>query len=137
MMKTYRELIRFETFDERLEYLMLDGRIGVETFGYDRYINQNFYRSAEWKKIRDQIIVRDNGCDLGLEGYSIKGRILIHHMNPISLNDIINNTDILLNPDYMICVSHLTHNAIHYGNSNILKNSLPIERTPNDMIPWR
>ena len=118
--RTYSELIRLPTFEERFRYLQLSGSVGKETFGFDRYINQNFYRSAAWKRVRDQVIIRDNGCDLGIEDRIIYGKILIHHMNPISDKDILNLTDILLNPEYLICVTHDTHNAIHYGDENLL-----------------
>ena len=134
--RTYSELIKLPTFEERFEYLNLSGAVGQETFGFDRYLNQNFYRSAEWKRIRDQVIVRDNGCDLGSEDRMICGKILIHHMNPINDKDILNMTDILLNPEYLICVSHMTHNAIHYGDENLLIKN-PIVRFKNDTCPWR
>ena len=136
MTKTYYELIKLKTFKERYEYLRLDGLIGEETFGFDRYMNQKFYKSKEWKRIRDQVIVRDNGCDLGVEGYEIGGRILIHHMNPILLKDIQTLSEFLLNPEYLICTTLDTHNAIHYGDSNLLVIE-PIERTKNDTCPWR
>lgn len=134
--KTYSELIAIPTFEERFKYLQLNGAVGKETFGFDRYINQNFYRSQEWKRIRDHVILRDNGCDLGLEGYEIYGRIYIHHMNPILLKDIIHQSDFLLNPEYLICTTHTTHNAIHYGDENLLITA-PIERKPNDTCPWK
>lgn len=134
--RTYSELIKLPTFEERFEYLNLSGAVGQETFGFDRYLNQNFYRSTEWKRIRDQVIVRDNGCDLGIEDRMICGKILIHHMNPINDKDILNMTDILLNPEYLICVSHMTHNAIHYGDENLLIKN-PIVRFKNDTCPWR
>lgn len=134
--KTYSELITIPTFEERFKYLQLNGRVGVDTFGFDRYINQNFYRSREWKRIRDQIILRDNGCDLGLDGYEIYGRIYIHHMNPILVQDIIHQSDFLLNPEYLICTTHTTHNAIHYGDESLLITA-PIERKPNDTCPWK
>lgn len=134
--KTYSELILLPTFEERFEYLRLDGRVGEDTFGFDRYLNQLFYRSYEWKKIRDYVIVRDNGCDLGVEGYDIYGKVLIHHMNPITAKDIENRTDLLLNPDYLICVTHDTHNAIHYGDENLIRKG-PIKRRPNDTCPWK
>ena len=134
--KTYSELITIPTFEERFKYLQLNGVVGKETFGFDRYINQNFYRSQEWKRIRDQIILRDNGCDLGLDGYEIYGRIYIHHMNPILIKDIIHQSDFLLNPEYLICTTHNTHNAIHYGDENLLITA-PIERKPNDTCPWK
>lgn len=134
--KTYSELILLPTFEERFEYLKLRGQVGKETFGFDRYLNQNFYRSAAWRRVRDQVIVRDMGCDLGIEDRLIGGKVLIHHMNPIVYTDILNLTDILLNPEYLICVSHNTHNAIHYGDDNLLIKN-PIERTRNDTCPWK
>lgn len=134
--KTYSELIKLPTFIERYRYLRLTGRVGEDTFGFDRYLNQNFYRSIEWKRVRDQVIVRDNGCDLGIEDRPIAGKILIHHMNPITDKDILNLTDILLNPEYLICVSHITHNAIHYGDENLLITE-PIVRTKYDTCPWK
>lgn len=134
--KTYSELISLPTFEERYRYLRLDGSVGEETFGFDRYLNQNFYRSAAWKRIRDEVIVRDNGCDLGIEDRIIYGKILIHHMNPINDKDILNRTDILLNPEYLICVTHSTHNAIHYGNEDLLTKA-PVVRTKNDTCPWK
>lgn len=134
--KTYSELIELPTFEERYRYLRLSGRVGKDTFGFDRYLNQNFYRSIEWKRVRDQVIVRDNGCDLGIEDRQIAGKILIHHMNPITDKDILNLTDILLNPEYLICVSHVTHNAIHYGDENLLITE-PTVRTKYDTCPWK
>lgn len=134
--KTYSELIKIPTFEERFEYLKLSGTVGKETFGFDRYINQNFYRSAAWKRVRDQVIVRDNGCDLGIEDRMIPGKILIHHMNPICDKDILDLTEILLNPEYLICVSHITHNAIHYSDSNLLPSE-PVVRFANDTCPWK
>lgn len=134
--KTYSELIKLPTFKERYRYLRLTGRVGEDTFGFDRYLNQIFYRSAEWKRVRDLVIVRDNGCDLGIEDRAIYGKILIHHMNPITDKDILNVTDILLNPEYLICVSHITHNGIHYGDENLLITE-PIVRTKNDTCPWK
>lgn len=134
--KTYSELIQLPTFEERFRYLQLKGAVGKQTFGFDRYLNQNFYRSAEWKRIRDKVIIRDMGCDLGIEDRIIAGRVLIHHMNPINDLDILNATSILLNPEYLICVSHNTHNAIHYGDEDLLIKN-PIVRTPNDTCPWK
>lgn len=134
--KTYSELIQLPTFEERYNYLRLQGRVGQDTFGFDRYLNQNFYRSVEWKRVRDQVILRDNGCDLGIEDRLIHGKILIHHMNPISCRDIIDSTELLLNPEYLICVTHKTHNAIHYGDKNQLQLG-PVIRTPNDTCPWK
>lgn len=135
--KTYSELVTFPTFEERFKYLQLsDGRVGDDTFGYDRYLNQQFYKTREWRNLRDSLIVRDNGCDLGVDGYEIYGRIIIHHLNPISKNDILYRTDFLTNPEYLICTTHNTHNAIHYGDENLLAKG-PIERTANDTCPWR
>lgn len=134
--KTYSELITLPTFEERYRYLRLRGAVGEDTFGFDRYLNQVFYRSAEWKRVRDLVIIRDNGCDLGVEDREIYGKILIHHMNPINVKDIQTASEFLLNPDYLICVTHATHNAIHYGDENLLMKD-PIERKPNDTCPWR
>lgn len=136
MIRTYHELMQIETFDERYEYLKLNGTVGADTFGFDRFINQNFYKSPQWKKIRDAIIVRDNGCDLGITDRPIFGKIIIHHMNPVNVSDIVKLTEHLLNPDYLICTSFETHNAIHYGNSNNLSHT-PTQRTKNDTCPWR
>ncbi len=135
-MRTYSELSTFHSFEERYQYLRLDGIVGVQTFGFERYLNQQFYKSKEWKTIRDAVIIRDNGCDLGIEGYELHGRILIHHMNPISLQDILEQSNKLLNPAYLICVSHITHNAIHYGDEKLLVQT-PIQRLPNDTCPWK
>lgn len=135
-LKRYSELRHLSSFEERYEYLRLRGKVGQDTFGFDRIFNQMFYRSKEWKAIRDEIIIRDNGCDLGLEGYEIYGRLIIHHMNPISLDDIKDATDFLMNPEYLILTTHSTHNAIHYGNESLLMKA-PIERTKNDTCPWK
>ena len=136
IIRTYNELMLLPTFEERFEYLKLSGRVGEETFGFDRWINQKFYRSAEWKHLRDQVIIRDNGCDLGVEGREIYGKILIHHMNPISKKDILERTDLLLNPMYLISVTKQTHDAIHYSDDSILMKD-PIVRSRNDTCPWR
>lgn len=137
IIRTYHELIRLQTFEERYEYLKLDGVIGEDTFGFDRYLNQMFYTSKEWRKLRNDIIVRDGGCDLAIPEREIIGQtILIHHMNPISKEDIINNTEYLLNPEYLICTIKNTHDAIHYGNKETLYKGLVI-RTKNDTCPWR
>lgn len=136
IIRTYSELILLSSFQERYEYLKLDGIVGEDTFGFDRYLNQQFYKSAEWKRIRDLVIVRDNGCDLGIDGYFIQGRVYIHHMNPIRQKDIISKTSLLIDPEYLICVSHDTHNAIHYGDEKLLRRD-PIERRPNDTCPWK
>lgn len=136
IIRTYSELITLPTFEERFEYLKLNGVVGKETFGFDRIFNQKFYKSKEWLNVRDFVIVRDNGCDLGIEGHEIHGRIIIHHMNPISVDDIKNATDFLLNPEYLISTIDNTHNAIHYGDEDLLITA-PIERTKNDTCPWR
>lgn len=134
--KRYSELILLPTFEERYKYLQLNGIIGDETFGFDRYINQMFYRSQEWKQIRDYVIVRDNGCDLGIEGHEIRGKILIHHMNPIGIKDIQQVNKFLLDPEYLITTMLSTHNAIHYGDESLLVTD-PIERSKNDTCPWK
>ncbi|MFQ8883097.1 hypothetical protein [Ruminococcus sp. 1001275B_160808_F8] len=136
MIRNYSELITLRTFKERFEYLKLDGIVGEETFGFDRYMNQIFYKSKEWASVRREVIIRDNGCDLGVDGYEIHGKILIHHMNPINLSDIVHKTDELLNPDYLITTVLSTHNAIHYGDASLLP-ALPVERRANDTCPWR
>lgn len=136
MIRTYSELIKLKTFKDRFEYLKLDGIVGEETFGFDRYMNQIFYKSKEWASVRREVIIRDNGCDLGVDGYEIHGKILIHHMNPINLSDIVHKTDELLNPDYLITTVLSTHNAIHYSDASLLP-TLPIERRANDTCPWK
>ena len=134
--RTYSELISIPTFEERFKYLQLNGNVGAETFGYDRVFNQRFYSSLEWKRLRDEIIFRDNGCDLGILDRRIMGKIFIHHMNPIMLEDIRESSEFLLNPEYLICMSFETHNAIHYGDENLLFKA-PIERKQYDTCPWR
>ena len=134
--KTYSELITIPTFEGRYEYLKLGGQVGVETFGFDRYLNQAFYKSDEWLSVRDYVIARDNGSDLGVEGYEIYGRILIHHMNPITKEDILQRSKFLLDPEYLITTVKRTHDAIHYGNDSIIFEA-PIERRKNDTCPWR
>ena len=134
--RTYSELITIPTFKGRYEYLRLKGIIGEETFGFDRYLNQSFYRSREWMDIRDYVIVRDSGCDLGMPGHEIHGRILIHHMNSITKEDILRRSEFLLDPEYLISTIKLTHDAIHYGDENLLMDE-PIVRTKNDTCPWR
>ena len=136
-MRTYGELIKIENFLDRYEYLKLNGSVGAETFGFDRWLNQIFYRSPEWKHIREEVIIRDDGCDLGIRDRPIGGRIYVHHMNPIDVKSIVERKSILLNPDFLICCSHNTHEAIHYGNSDILLPDKFIERKPNDTIPWK
>lgn len=135
-MRTYSELVKLNTFEDRFNYLKLNGKVGEETFGFDRWLNQNFYKSNEWKRIRDQVIIRDNGCDMALEGYDIFSKIFVHHMNPINQSDLIHSTDFLINPEYLVCVSYDTHNAIHYGDISLLQTD-PIVRKPNDTCPWK
>ena len=134
--RTYSELIKIPTFKDRFEYLQLDGKVGEETFGFDRYLNQIFYKSPEWKAVRDFVIIRDQGCDLAMEGHEIFGRILVHHMNPIRIEDIVNRSKYLIDPEYLICTIKNTHDAIHYGDGSLLITG-PIERTKNDTCPWR
>ena len=136
MIRTYTELKQIPTFIERYRYLKIGGKVGEETFGSDRYLNQVFYRSKEWMDIRNYVIVRDLGCDLGIEGYEIIGKIFIHHMNPLTVEDILNRTEILLDPEYLICCTKNTHDAIHYGNEDLLWTD-PVIRTPNDTCPWK
>lgn len=136
IIKTYSELIKLKTFEERYEYLRLGGIVGKETFGFDRYLNQTFYKTDEWLSIRDHVIVRDNGCDLGIEGREIHSRILVHHMNPITKEDILSRSEYLLNPEYLICTIKSTHDAIHYGDESLLIK-MPVERRKNDTCPWK
>ena len=136
IIRTYSELIRLPTFEERYEYLRLDGRVGKETFGFDRYLNQILYNSDEWEDIREQIIIRDDGCDLGVEGFEIPEFIIVHHMNPITIEEIERRDPILFEPEFLICTSRNTHNAIHYGDKNLLVTG-PIVRSRNDTCPWR
>lgn len=136
-LRTYTELNKLKTFEERFEYLKLDNVVGEETFGFDRWLNQQFYKSKEWRRIRDYVIARDCGCDLGSPDHEIiDERILIHHINPITKEDIINNTDFLLNPEYLITTINNTHQAIHYGNDEMLAKD-PVTRYKNDQCPWR
>lgn len=135
--RTYSELSKLSTFEERFEYLRLDGIVGEETFGFDRYLNQQFYQNdIEWKQVRRFVIMRDLGCDLGIEDREIPGKIIVHHMNPITKDDLINRTKFLLDPEYLICTLKSTHDAIHYGDENLLMKG-PVERTRNDTCPWR
>ena len=136
MNKSYSEMLKFKTFRERFAYLKLNGRVGIETFGYDRYLNQILYSSKEWKKFRDQIIIRDDGCDLGIEDRIIRTKILIHHINPITKKDILDRSSIIFDPENVVCVSHRTHEAIHYGDVDLLLEDYT-PRKPNDTIPWR
>lgn len=135
-MKSYNELMSLQTFEDRYEYLRSTQKVGEDTFGSSRYLNQKFYKSAEWKQVRDKVIVRDNGCDLGIVDRPINGRILIHHIEPITEEDIVNFSDKLLDPDNLICVSNETHQAIHYGSMDLLPPSEIPERSPGDTILW-
>lgn len=149
VIRCYSDLSKLKTYDERFKYLKLNGSVGAETFGLERYLNQFFYSSSEWKSIRDQVIIRDNACDLGVPGYEITGyfdpatgkyhkpEIYIHHMNSITMEDIENRTRNLLDPEFMICVTFNTHNAIHYGSNVYLDSRKVIERRPNDTCPWK
>ena len=134
--RTYSELITIPTFEERFEYLQLKGSVGKDTFGYDRYLNQVLYRSPEWKRLRNQIIIRDDGCDLACDGYDVYGKVLIHHLNPITVEDVLARSRKVFDPDNLVCVSHNTHNAIHYSDVDLLVTG-PIIRTKNDTCPWR
>lgn len=137
-MRTYSELLQLHSFEERFRYLSLKGNVGEDVFGFDRYLNQKFYKSIEWKNIRNIVLIRDNGCDMGLKDYPIAGKIIIHHMNPMSPSDISSlRWDDILNPEYLISVSMDTHNAIHYGDDKILNKIEVVERTSGDTIPWR
>lgn len=137
LIRSYKELSRLKTFEERYRYLQLKGSVGRETFGFDRYLNQVFYqRNPKWKSARDAVIIRDSGCDLGIEGREIYGKIIVHHMNVVTLEDLERDSDILYDPEYLICTMHTTHNAIHYGDEHLLMLD-PIERKPNDTCPWK
>lgn len=136
--KTYSELMSFKTFEERYKYLRLGGRVGEDTFGFDRYLNQVFYKSDIWRSVRNEVIIRDCGCDLGCIDHEIPDgvKILVHHMNPITKEDISFNTDFLTNPEYLITTIKRTHDAIHYGDDSLIF-SMPIDRSPNDTCPWK
>ena len=136
MNRTYRECMQLQTFQERYRYLQIGGRVGKETFGFDRYLNQMLYRTPEWKRFRRDMIVRDNGCDLGCEGYEIYGNVLVHHINPITVEDVINRNPCIFDPNNVICTSLNTHNAIHYGDETLLITE-PVVRKPNDTCPWK
>lgn len=136
-MRTYSELIKLPTFEERFKYLKLGGGVGRETFGVERYLNQRFYTSNEWKRLRREVILRDQACDLGIEGRDIYENAIIHHMNPVSIKDIVDVTDFLMNPEYLITTTLLTHNLIHYGDETALNSITFAERKPNDTAPWR
>ena len=135
MIRTYSELSRFDTFEDRYEYLRLGGQVGETTFGFDRWINQEFYNSREWKHVRNQVVLRDEGCDLGIPGREINGGLLVHHMNPMSSNDIVHGEEWILNPEYLVATTKDTHNAIHYGNRDLLRKPL-VQRKPGDTKLW-
>ena len=135
MNKSYSEMMKLKTHEERYEYLKLSGKVASETFGYDRYLNQTLYNSPEWKAVRNKVILRDNGCDLGLEGFDIHGKILIHHINPITKEDILNRDPAIFDPDNLVCTTKRTHDAIHYGGEDSYKP--PVTRTANDTCPWK
>lgn len=137
MIRCYSELIKLDTFEERFNYLKLGGTVGSATFGFDRYLNQMLYTSKRWRKIRDEIIIRDKACDLGMDDYELHSKILIHHMNPISSDGFDIDDDDLYNPEYLICTCLDTHNAIHFGDESRIKQRLPIERKRNDTCPWK
>jgi hypothetical protein len=134
--RSFTELQNLITFDDRFEYLVLKGIVGASTFGFDRYLNQQLYTSYRWLKVRDQVIIRDDGCDLGIPGYGIRTKIVIHHMNPISPEDLEHGNDIVFDPEFLISTSHMTHRAIHFGDKSLLPE-LPIRRRPGDTCPWR
>lgn len=136
IIRTYSELITIPTFEERFEYLKLSGAVGVSTFGSKRYLNQILYKTQRWISLRDEMIIRDNGCDLGFPGREINGRILVHHINPITVEDVLEERSKVFDPENLICISHMTHEAIHYGNKDLIMKD-PIERTKNDTCPWR
>lgn len=137
IIRTYTELSRLQTFEERFRYCQLKGVVGQDTFGWDRYINQWLYqRSQKWKKVRDLVIIRDNGCDLGIEGREIYDRIIVHHLNPLTLEDLENESPFVFDLEYLISTTHNTHNAIHYGDERLLMKD-PIIRTKNDTCPWK
>lgn len=135
MIRTYSEVIRRSTFEERYEYLKLGGSVGAATAGFDRWINQEFYRSREWKSLRQEVILRDDGCDLGVPGHEIQRKALVHHINPLTIRDIVDGLHWILNPEYLITVSHETHNAIHYGDASLLPKE-HVERSPGDTRVW-
>lgn len=135
--KKYSELKSLNTFDDRFKYLKLNGSVGSDTFGFDRYINQDLYKSREWKSVRNEVIARDDGCDLGIPGRDIHGKIYVHHMNPITVNDIMENPEDVFNPDFLVCVSMDTHNAIHYGDIKYLEKNKLVKRAANDTSPWK
>lgn len=136
MIRTYSELVSLPSYLDRYKYLKIGSKVGVATFGFNRYLNQSFYQSSAWKRVRDQVIIRDNGCDLAHSDYPIAGRIYIHHLNPIQIDDLEDFNPDVLDPNNLVCVSFDTHQAIHYGDESLLPKD-PIERFENDQIPWR
>lgn len=134
MIRTYSEMIKLPTFADRFKYLKLNGFVGEETFGFDRYLNQSLYHSDLWKTVRDQVIIRDMGCDLAVEGLEIKGRLIVHHMNPVTKQEILEHSESLIDPEFLVCTTISTHNAIHYGDDSILEPY--IERRPGDTSLW-
>lgn len=137
MIRTYSELVKFDSFVDRFNYLKLGGIVGAQTFGFERYLNQVFYKSIEWREARNTVTIRDEGCDLGVPGHEIYKYIIVHHMNPITMEDIIERNPIIFDPEFLITTVLKTHNAIHYGDDSILIDNTPIVRTKNDTIPWR
>lgn len=136
MIRCYSDLIQLKTFPERFSYLKIHGKVGEDTFGYDRYVNQALYKSKRWERTRHNIIIRDNGCDLGIEGRELDNYIIVHHMNPLTLEDIEEERDVVFNPEYLICCSSRTHKAIHFGDEELLQRD-PVIRRPYDTCPWR
>jgi hypothetical protein len=134
-MRKYSELRRLSTFEDRFDYLVLRGEVGAATFGFDRWINQRFYQSREWKQVRDWVVYRDDACDLGIPGYEIFARLLVHHMNPITSEDFARGGEWVLDPEYLITTTHRTHNAIHYGDQSLISRP-PVERRPGDTKLW-
>lgn len=136
MIRTYTEMCQYDSLVDRFNYLKLNGQVGSQTFGFDRYLNQAFYNSPEWKRVKDIVIIRDNGCNLGVPGNDINDLILIHHMNPITVQDITDRNPDIFNPEFLVCTSKRTHNAIHYSDQSLLPQGL-IQRCANDQAPWR
>lgn len=136
MIRTYSELVSLPSYLDRYKYLKIGSKVGVATFGFNRYLNQSFYQSSAWKRVRDQVIIRDDGCDLAHADYPIAGRIYIHHLNPIQIDDLEDFNPDVLDPNNLVCVSFDTHQAIHYGDESLLPKD-PVERFENDQIPWR
>jgi hypothetical protein len=133
--RTYSDLVKLATFEERFEYLSMPGEVGRATFGFDRWINQQFYRSREWRQARDYVVYRDEACDLGIPGYDIHANLLVHHMNPVTPDDLIGGEEWVLDPEFLITTTHRTHNAIHYGDASLLVRA-PVERRPGDTRLW-